>query len=395
MTRVAFLVNGGTDSAMAQRARAFAERLAPDFSIDIAYRQPGRLAATLAFRDALRRGRPALAYVFDHAVPGVLAGSWYQRATGSWLVIDTGDAITALARSRGRGMVGLALTGWLERYGYRVADHVVVRGTRHQEWLSTRGIASTLIPDGVDTAQFAPRDPSALRQRLGLEHTLTIGLIGSSVWSRRLGTCYGWDLVELIYLLRDAPVTGVMIGDGSGIAHLKGRCAELDITGRVHFLGRVPYDQLPEHLSALDVCLSTQTNDLAGQVRTTGKLPLYLAAGRYILASRVGEAALVLPDDMLVDYHGVVDRDYPARLAERVRALLANPHRLRDGAAGIALARARFDYDVLAGRVRDVLKSTMSSSPGGSAVRRFDERRKSSGPDALYSSLFPLPSSPA
>ena len=85
------------------------------------------------------------------------------------------------------------------------------------------------------------------------------------------------------------------------------------------FAGRIAYERLPDYLAALDVCLSTQTNDLAGQARTTGKLPLYLAAGRYILASRVGEAALVLPDDMLLDYHGVVDRDYPARLAGRVR----------------------------------------------------------------------------
>jgi hypothetical protein len=51
----------------------------------------------------------------------------------------------------------------------------------------------------------------------------------------------------------------------------------------------------------MDICLSTQTNDVVGWVRTTGKLPLYLAAGRYVLASRVGEAARVLPEEMLVD----------------------------------------------------------------------------------------------
>jgi hypothetical protein len=56
-------------------------------------------------------------------------------------------------------------------------------------------------------------------------------------------------------------------------------------------------------------------------VRTTGKLVQYMAAGRFILASRVGAAATLLPEPMLVDYHGPWDEGYFARLAERVDAL--------------------------------------------------------------------------
>jgi glycosyltransferase involved in cell wall biosynthesis len=245
VTRVGFVVNGGRDSAMGRRARAFAERLAREFTIDVTYREPGRLPATLAFRAALRRARPALTYVFDHALPGVLAAAWHKRASGNRLILDTGDAIAALARSLGRGPLALALTGWLERFGYRAADHVVVRGTRHQEWLSGQGIASTVIPDGVETDRFAPRDAAGLRRRLGLEGVLAIGLIGSSTWSQRLGTCYGWDLVELIHLLRDAPVAGVLIGDGSGIPRLQARVAELGIRDRVRFPGRVRRSSSP------------------------------------------------------------------------------------------------------------------------------------------------------
>ena len=39
------------------------------------------------------------------------------------------------------------------------------------------------------------------------------------------------------------------------------------------------------HLSIMDVCISTQSNDLVGMVRTTGKLPLYLAYGKYVIAN--------------------------------------------------------------------------------------------------------------
>jgi glycosyltransferase involved in cell wall biosynthesis len=44
-----------------------------------------------------------------------------------------------------------------------------------------------------------------------------------------------------------------------------------------------------------------QSNDLAGWVRTTGKLPIALGLGKALVASRVGEASRVLPDRFLVD----------------------------------------------------------------------------------------------
>ena len=122
----------------------------------------------------------------------------------------------------------------------------------------------------------------------------------------------------------------------------------LGVEDRIVFAGRRPLAELPEILSACDVCLSTQTNDIPGNVRTTGKLPLYLACGRYVLASRVGEAARVLPGEMLVPYEGTVDKEYPSRLAERVRALAAAPSRLslgaqrhRDRATALRLRHAR------------------------------------------------------
>jgi glycosyltransferase involved in cell wall biosynthesis len=157
--------------------------------------------------------------------------------------------------------------------------------------------------------------------------------------------------VELIRLLRDRPVVGVVIGDGTGLPFLRERCQQYGITDRVRFLGRVPYEDLPRYLNAMDICLSTQSDDLAGRVRTTGKLPLYMACGRYILASRVGEAALVLSNDMLVEHVGPFDPEYPARLARRVEDLLADPSLLRRGLANRVIAETRFDYDSLARRV--------------------------------------------
>jgi glycosyltransferase involved in cell wall biosynthesis len=157
-----------------------------------------------------------------------------------------------------------------------------------------------------------------------------------------------------------------MIGDGSGIAVLRRRCVEYGIADLLEFAGRVPYGELPAWLRRFDICLSTQTNDVIGHVRTTGKLPLYLAAGRFVLASRVGEAARVLPPEMLVEYNGGVDFDYPARLADRVVALIGAGTDFVYRPECPALARAHFDYDRLAPRVAAVLREALARRRGRS-----------------------------
>lgn len=350
---------------MADRARAFAQRIADDWRVTVACRSGSRLADTLAFARRLDRERPDVVYVFDMALAGVLAASWDRTRRPARLIIDTGDAITALARSL-RGPIGVAATSAVERLALSRADHIVVRGSFHQEWLLKQGFASTVVPDGVDLHTFRADDGRAGRRRLGIGDELTIGVLGSCEWSAALQITYGWDLIELLALLREQQVRGVIIGDGSGIAHLQKRARELALEDRVVFAGRRSMSELPGLLSACDICLSTQTNDLAGNVRTTGKLPLYLACGRYILASRVGEAARVLPAEMLVPYEGTVDREYPARLAKRVRLLYDDRPKLELARTGPEIARRHFDYDRLSLRVSTVLAARAHrNDPGG------------------------------
>jgi glycosyltransferase involved in cell wall biosynthesis len=173
--------------------------------------------------------------------------------------------------------------------------------------------------------------------------------------------CYGWELVETLRLLKDKPVKGIMIGDGSGISHLKSRCREYGIEDKILFFGRIPYEDLNQYLQLIDICLSTQTNNLVGKVRTTGKLPLYLAADRYVLASHVGEAALVLDKEMLVSYEGVKDSGYPEKLKERVERILDNPEILKRSTNAVALARQNFDYSILAERMKSLIEGSIQS----------------------------------
>jgi glycosyltransferase involved in cell wall biosynthesis len=371
--KIVFLVNGRPQDAMGIRARSFAERL--PFETHIVYRSPNKVYAILGNLMNLVRFRPALCYVFDMGFSGVLAAGLFRMISRCRVIVDTGDAIYALSLSSGRGRIGSYLTKRLEQYSLAISDRVVVRSHPHQELLASRGISAEVIPDGVDLEQFYPRAEDGLKRQFGLEGFVVAGTLGSLIWNQRLDMCYGWELVEVIHRLRHLPIKGLVIGDGTGLARLKERCAALGIADRMVFAGRIPYDDLPRFLNLMDIGLSTQTNDAVGQVRTTGKLPLYLACGRFVLATAVGEAARVLPAGMLVTYNGIKDSEYPERLAERMLQLLEHPDGLKRSAESLALARAHFDYNMLAVRLRETVERLLMPrqvAPDLSAVTRHE-----------------------
>jgi glycosyltransferase involved in cell wall biosynthesis len=373
--RLVFLVNGSPGSAMGIRARSFAERLSSEFEITILYRSANKILAILENVAGLVRSRPALCWVFDMGFSGVLAAGLYRMLSRCRVVVDTGDAIYELARSAGsRGRLGVWLTKLLEQYSLAISDGVVVRSHPHQELLARQGVHADAIPDGVDLNQFQPQPAEDLRRALGLDGAVVVGILGSLIWNQRFETCYGAEVIEVLNCLRDQPVKGLVIGDGNGLERLKARCAALGITDRMLFTGRVAYDELPRYLNLMDVCVSTQSNDPVGQVRTSGKLPLYLACGRFVLATDVGEAARVLPREMLVTYSGANDPDYPARLVERLRELLDQPGRLRQPASSIAIARQHFDYDDLAARVGRTIRRVLEKSSDVSSVNLAEPR---------------------
>lgn len=342
------------------RARSFAGRLANDFDIRIAYRGPQKIYAIVRFWWMLLRFRPSVCYVFDMAFSGVLAAGFYRLLSRCRVVVDTGDAIYELGRLSGRKPFALWLTGMLERFSFAISDRIVVRSHPHQELLGRQGISAEVIPDGVDIKQFTPRAEPDLRRRYNLDGFTSIGLLGSLIWNPRSQTCYGSELLEVMDRLRDRGVKGVIIGDGSGLPILKKQFSERGLDDRIVFLGRIAYDDLPQYLNLMDICLSTQTNDQAGQVRTTGKLPLYLACGRFVLASEVGEAARVLPASMLVPFEGTTDPEYPAKIAARVEALLNDPERLSQPEPSVQIAQTHFEYDLLADRLRRTIEGLAS-----------------------------------
>jgi glycosyltransferase involved in cell wall biosynthesis len=352
--KLIFFVNGLEVSSAAVRVKMFAERLPKEWEIRFNYRPASKWKGIFPFIQSALNFRPDIVYVMDTAYTGVLAGQIVKQLLGCKLISDTGDVAYELAKSTANySKRQLALINWIEQISINSSDLLIVRGSYHKTLLESQGAQNVVfIPDGVDTIAIGSVDRTSLIAEFGLEHNFVVGMVGTMIWSQRHRMCYGWDVIEAVALLNDLPVKALLIGDGDGRRILEDRAKELGISDRVIFTGQLPYEEMLRYLSIMDVCVSTQSNDLVGMVRTTGKLPLYLAYGKYVIATDVGEAKRVLPGvGCLLPYEGVRDDRYPARLAEHIRLLIAEPNRTKVSEAAFKVAQDNFDYNLLAQRV--------------------------------------------
>jgi glycosyltransferase involved in cell wall biosynthesis len=290
----------------------------------------------------------------DTTVAAVIA-----RLRGIPTIVDTGDVVFELERSRGtRSSLALALVWAGEQGAIRAASHVVVRGREHLHHI---GPKATFAPD-VAPANARPVEGKRVREQWGLEG-FVVGLVGSMNRAPRLGLVYGWDIVEALALV-DASVQALLVGDGPGRRDLEDRARKLGVLERCRFTGAVDPDDSPECIGAMDVAVSTQTNDLVGAVRTTGKLPLYLACGCPVLASDVGEAKRLLgPLGWTIPYNGVVDSHYPQRLADAVEELRADPAEVeRRRSEALDLHQREYDATKIRCRIRALIDDLLLRS---------------------------------
>lgn len=341
----------------------FAERLPSHWILKFNYRPESKWKGILPFIRSAQAFKPDIIYIMDIAYTGVIAGWVAKKLTKCKILIDTGDATYALAQSTGRySKPQLALIDWTEKLALSQADQMIVRGSFHKQYLAEQGINQVeVIPDGLDLTKIRDVDGTQLKQELGLTNCKVVGLIGHMVWSEQYGFCYGWDIIEAMNQLKDLPIKALLIGDGDGRIKLENRVKELGLEDRFIFTGLVPYEKLPEYLAVMDIGVSTQTNDLPGKVRTTGKLPLYLAYNLYVMATAVGEATKVLPNiGSLLPYEGVKDNSHPIRLAQEIRKVVEHPELLEAAKAGRSVVEKNFDCDKLTKRVETTFEKMLA-----------------------------------
>ena len=353
------MVNGPPEKTNGVRVRALFQDSVAEHDVTFLYRDDQRKwASTKEFCSAVRKAAPAVIYVEGMGYAGILAAITGKLLCGSRFIISTGDAAYAFAKSC-MNVLKAQLVGVMEFTALHLANAIIVWGPYHKEILERRGFRNvSWVPGGVDTSRFKPLDVSRLRTELGLKDRLTIGVVGSINLNRKHQFCYGWEVVEVLRLVKGLPVAGVIVGVGDGVPFLQQKAHEYGVEGQLVLAGWVDHDVLPQYVNLIDVCISTQSNDLVGQVRITAKVPEYLACGRFIIASDVGGArSFVNESGLLLEYDGVRDQRYVEAIAGHLKRILEDRTVLEVGRKGVETAKQYFEYSVLRPEIRRIVES--------------------------------------
>lgn len=270
---------------------------------------------------ALTAARGGAALVMDWADWWGRGGTIEERAAGAGL----------------RAVIRPVETFFEEHYRTRAAGSTVISAALEQRAIAL-GVppASILrLPGGSDPEAVTPRDTAACRRSLGLDDAPLVGY---------LGTLLAKDAALLFETFEDLrrrrpDARLVLIGNP--------KVPVPEVSGILR-TGFVKFEAMLDWLGACDLMLLPQRDSIANRARWPSKVNDYLAAGKPVVASAVGDIAEVFAG-------GAIGRSVaatPSALAAAAVDLIQDPAaRARCGAAARALAEGALSWSALAARL--------------------------------------------
>jgi len=221
------------------------------------------------------------------------------------------------------GSMKFRATRALESWAVRKADAVAVICEGLRGDLVARGIAPDKImvsPNGVDLDLFGDPPPpdAALGQTLGLAGAEVIGFIGSFYDYEGLD-----DLIAAMPALVAARPGAqlLLVGGGPTESALQAQAARLDVAERIHFVGRVPHDQVERYYSLIDILAYPRKAMRLTELVTPLKPLEAMAQGRLVAASNVGGHRELIEDGVTGT---LFPPGNPAAIARALAGLLAD-----------------------------------------------------------------------
>lgn len=272
------------------------------------------------------------------------------------LVVHFHGPWSAESRREGANETAARVKEWLERVVYRRASRLVVLSRAFGDILATgHGIGADrirVIPGGVDTRRFAPTHTrGAARHVLGWPADRPIVFV-----VRRLVRRMGLEnlLASVAHARAAVPDVLVIVAGGGPLAEeLRARAADADLDDHVRFTGLMPDEDLPLAYQAADLSI-VPSIALEGFGLVVAES---LASGTPVLVTDVGG----LPETIEEFAPECVIRDRGSRgMAAAMVGALRGSLRLPSRDACVEYARAHFDWDTIAARVRGVYAEARS-----------------------------------
>ena len=242
-----------------------------------------------AIRRTLRTERPDLVYK-RHALldVGVVLAA---KHAGIPLVLEVNTAYASPALQCFEPLRFRTLAARAERTAFCGATLVAAVSSPLAEYVRSAAdhAASVIVlPNGTDPRKFRdhPGLGDRVRRALGWQEDVVIG------WAGVLREWHRLDLLlEAVRAIPEARL--VLVGDGPERPRIERLARELGLADRFHVTGRIPHQQMPEYIAAMDVAVAA--DDRTGYASPM-KVLEYMAMERAVVAPRLPNIEDVVED---------------------------------------------------------------------------------------------------
>jgi glycosyltransferase involved in cell wall biosynthesis len=181
------------------------------------------------------------------------------------------------------------------------------------------------VPVGADLSAF---DPGRTGETVRLSPPLEIRDRPLVAYIGQLeGAAYASLFVQACAQLADEfpEAVWMVVGGGGTLERLEELAYQLNLSHRVVFTDYLPASKIPDILAAVDIAVACFSDEPFVRCKSPLKVAEYLAAGKAMVASRVGEVPWMVDNAAILVEPGSVDA-----LAAGIRELLRNPEARSD-----------------------------------------------------------------
>ncbi len=320
---------------------------------------PGRLrsgwdALSVLRRCAFLRGKSwDLIHAFESRPATIYPALYLLRRKPVPLVMDWNDwwgrggLIDQQRPKWYRALFGRLETYYEEHFRSRADAMTVISRAlgRRAESLGVDPAGIFWIPGGAATDVFVPRDRLEFRARYRIRpDALVLGFSALDVTSDA-------DVVlgAVARVARQRPGV-LLVMTGNRPPGFDGLVAAHGVGGSVRHLGLLPYAELPEALSTVDIFLMPLRDTVSNRARWPNKVCDYMSLGRPTITQPIGEMKQLFAEHRI----GLLSTEDPGDFATRILELAEDPVRQAElGAEARRMAIESLAWPVLARRLED------------------------------------------
>jgi len=245
----------------------------------------------------VRRLAPDVVHVFKPVGYAALAGMILRHSTRLPLVVDTDD----WEGTGGWNSVNPYPWHWRrffdlqERWLPRHAGAVTVASRTLQSQIWGLGVPPERVfyaPNCPQASLLSARDRvsegdcARVRRELGIGSAPMLIFVGNI----SLGDDLDLALIALQEVRKHVPeVKLVIVGTGDGLARLRDLASDLLLGDTVLFSGWIEHQHVPTYLAAADIAIYPYRDTLINRAKCSIKILEYMAMGKAILTTRVGQ----------------------------------------------------------------------------------------------------------